>query len=107
MMRPMDRYVWKKADIPEERSVLPFEVGDTLLREEREKRDLSREQLAAGVAISVPWLRDIEAGRAWPGPDARKRIRAFLEQCPIHARFKIACAHKLPVPPDEKLYAKR
>lgn len=96
-----------KADILGRHVVLAAAPGDTVLRDEREKRRMSREELAEAAKISVPWLRQLEMGKELPGPDARVRLRAALEICPIHRDFKIACNHKLPVPPDDQLYSRR
>jgi transcriptional regulator with XRE-family HTH domain len=103
----MDRHVIQNADIPDRGKVLPGDSGCTVLRDEREKRRMSRKELGLKAGMSAEWIRDIETKGENPGPDARERLRKALEQCPVHADFKIPCNHKLPVPPDEELYAKR
>lgn len=79
-------------------------AGNPVLREEREKRRMSRKELSELAGVSEAWIRDIETKGEVPGKDARDRIRAALEQCPVHRAMGIACAHKLPVPPDATLY---
>jgi transcriptional regulator with XRE-family HTH domain len=87
-----------------DRNVLEAPAGEPVaLRQEREKRKMSREEFAAAAGISVPWLRDVEDGTR-PGVEARERIRKVLETCPMCASFGIK-SHKLPVPPDEELYS--
>lgn len=103
----MERYVKEKADISDVGDVLPEVSGCTVLREEREKRRMSRKELGEIAELSETWIRDIEIEGKNPGVDARERIRRALEQCPIHRDFKIDCAHRLPVPADDKLYSKK
>lgn len=74
------------------------------LRNEREKRRISREELAEMAGISVHWLRHIEGGQK-PSDDVKKALRRALEQCPIHRAFGVKCDHKLPVPSDDVLYS--
>lgn len=80
--------------------------GMIVLREEREKRLMSREALAVRAGLSVIWLRKIEAGEESPGPEARDRIRAALARCLVHESMGVECP-PLPVPPDEELYVMR
>ena len=77
-----------------------------MLRDEREKRGLSREQLAGMSGISPSWLRAIEEKEEKPSREVKDALRAALERCPIHEAFGIKCTHKLPVPPDDELYSK-
>lgn len=97
----------KNTDIPGKRGMLRGLSGCKVLRDEREKRGLSRAELADLAAVSEAWIRDIETKGERPGADAAARIRAALEECPIHRKFGVKCDHKLPVPPDNKLYSKQ
>lgn len=76
-----------------------------LLRYEREKRRQGREEFAKRVGISAAWLRDIEEYGEKPSVDVKANIRRALETCVIHEEYGVPCGHKLPVPPDEQLYA--
>jgi transcriptional regulator with XRE-family HTH domain len=93
------------ADMTHRGDVLAEPPGNTVLRDEREKRGLSRKQLAEMAEISEAWIRDIETKGENPGKDLRERIRRALEKCPVHMAFGVECDHKLPVPADEELYA--
>ncbi len=75
-----------------------------VLLEERKKRRMTREELAALAGIKPNYLRHIENGTP-PGQDTKDAIRVALERCPVHAAFGIDCKHKLPVPGDEVLYS--
>jgi DNA-binding transcriptional regulator YiaG len=103
MMHLMSGYITKTADSSDRYKVVPPSQGDIVLREERERRRMSREELAEKSKISVIWLRRIESGQEKPGPEARERIRAALEYCPVCAGLGVK-SHKLPVPDDEELY---
>ncbi len=87
------------------RDMLVEPTGEpVLLRDEREKRRMSREELAELSGLKLNWIRHIENGSK-PGPKTRAAIRKALKICPIHRAFGIQCSHVLPVPPDEELYA--
>lgn len=79
--------------------------GPVVLRDEREKRGESREELAEMAGISPSWLRAIEEKGEKPSQEVKDALRAALERCPVHERFGIKCGHKLPVPTDEELYS--
>lgn len=75
-----------------------------VLRDEREKRRMSRDELAEMAGIKPTWLRHIEDGKK-PSEQVKLALRRALEQCPVHRSFGVQCDHKLPVPPDEELYS--
>lgn len=103
----MERHVLLNADIPNGGEVLAEPAGNIVLRDEREKRRMSREELADLAGVSAAWIRDIETKGERPGAEAMERLRQALEQCPIHRAFGVKCDHKLPVPSDDELYSRR
>ncbi len=74
-----------------------------LLKDEREKRRITREEMAARVKVKKNYYRHIEMGTK-PSKEVREAIRAVLAECPVHRALGIRCK-ELPVPPDEELYA--
>lgn len=90
------------------RSVVVLPSGDVgapvKLQLEREKRRMTRDELAAMCGIKKNYLRHIETGTP-PSKETKAAIRRALERCPVHRDFGIKCEHKLPVPSDEVLYS--
>jgi DNA-binding XRE family transcriptional regulator len=74
-----------------------------LLRNEREIRRITREEMAAQIGVKPNYYRHIENG-AMPSQEVKDAIRAVLAECPVHKAMGVKCSHKLPVPPDEELY---
>lgn len=68
---------------------------------------MSREELHTMSGVSVSWIRQLEEGKERPSAEVAKKLRAALEQCPVHRELGIKCDHKLPVPSDDDLYTKR
>lgn len=76
-----------------------------MLGQERKKRRVTQEELAARVGIKLNYLKKIEAGQSYPSEDTRKAIRKALQVCWVCEAFDKA--HKLPdLPPDDDLYMK-
>jgi transcriptional regulator with XRE-family HTH domain len=75
-----------------------------ILRLEREKRRMTREEFAELAGLKLNWLRHIENG-AKPSAEKRAAIRKVLERCPVHKALGVNCNHKLPVPDDDVLYS--
>lgn len=74
------------------------------LKTEREKRRMTREELADLAGVKLNWIRHIENGSP-PSAATKDAIRRALERCPVHKALGVACNHKLPVPSDDYLYS--
>jgi DNA-binding XRE family transcriptional regulator len=91
-------------DRPAEMLREPNVAEPVLLKDVRESRRYTREEMADGIGVKPNYYRHIENGSI-PSQQVKDAIRAMLETCPVHRDAGVKCNHKLPVPPDEELYS--
>jgi DNA-binding XRE family transcriptional regulator len=75
-----------------------------VLKSEREKRRYTREEVAERVGVKLNYYRHIENG-AVPSQEVKDAIRVMFSECPVCRDLGVKCTRKLPVPPDDELYA--
>ena len=89
---------------PEEVLRDPGVAEPVLLKDVRELRRMTREEMAVLIGVRPNYYRHIENGTN-PSQEVKNSIRAVLAECPVHKALGAKCSHKLPVPPDEELYS--
>lgn len=82
----------------------PEVIAPVKLQIEREKRRMTRDELAELCGIKPNYLRHIENGTPC-SQQTKDALRRALERCPVHKAMGVKCDHKLPVPSDEVLYS--
>jgi transcriptional regulator with XRE-family HTH domain len=88
--------------------VIASSAGEAgLLGQERKKRRVTQDELAARIGKKVNYLKKIEAGAAYPSQVTRDAIREALSYCWVCEELS-GKKHRLKedLPPDDELYMK-